>query len=153
MEQSIRSAAQAFGTMKDITVDLAGIIGGLFKAMAAGSAPIDAIAAALDRANKAVNGPLFQSTLADLFTSMGTAAGLAFQGVGALGRAFVSLEPTLAKILPLIGESMKVALEGIATALENPAFQDGLVNFFNGVLAAVQALALRCLLWVRRLGL
>ena len=38
MEQSIRSAAQAFGTMKDITVDLAGIIGGLFKAMAAGSA-------------------------------------------------------------------------------------------------------------------
>ncbi len=141
MDQSIRAAAKAFGTLKDITVDLGGIIAGLFKAMANGSAPIDSIATALDRANAAVNGPLFQSTLTSLFSSMSVAAGKAFEGVGSLGNAFVSLEPTLSKVLPLIGETLKTALEGIATALENPAFQDGLVSFFSGLLTAVQALA------------
>lgn len=141
MEESIRKAAQAFGTLKDITIDLGGIIGGLFTAMANGSAPIDSIAEALDKANKAVNGPLFQATLTDLFSSMGKAASSAFQGVGKLGEAFVSLEPTLGVILPLIGETLRTALTGIATALENPAFQDGLANFFNSLLVAVQALA------------
>ena len=141
MEESIRRAAKAFGTLKDITIDLAGIIGGLFKAMANGSAPIDSIAEALDKANKAVNGPLFQATLSNLFSSMGRAASSAFQGVGRLGQAFVSLEPTLGVILPLIGETLRTALTGIATALENPAFQDGLANFFNSLLVAVRALA------------
>lgn len=141
MEESIRRAAQAFGTLKDITVDLGGIIGGLFTAMANGSAPIDSIADALDKANKAVNGPLFQATLSNLFSSMGQAASSAFQGVGKLGEAFVSLEPTLGVVLPLIGETLRTALTGLATALENPAFQDGLANFFNSLLTAVQALA------------
>lgn len=141
MDQSIQAAAKAFGTLKDITVDLGGIIGGLFKAMANGSAPIDSIADALDKANKAVNGPLFQATLTNLFSSMGRAAGSAFQGVGKLGEAFVSLEPTLGVVLPLIGETLRTALTGLATALENPAFQDGLANFFNSLLVAVQALA------------
>jgi len=141
VEESIRRAAQAFGTLKDITVDLGGIIGGLFTAMANGSAPIDSIADALDKANKAVNGPLFQATLTNLFSSMGQAASSAFQGVGKLGEAFVSLEPTLGVVLPLIGETLRTALTGLATALENPAFQDGLANFFNSLLVAVQALA------------
>ena len=141
MEASIRRAAKAFGTLKDITVDLGGIIGGLFTAMAKGSAPIDSIADALDKANKAVNGPLFQATLTNLFSSMGRAASSAFQGVGKLGEAFVSLEPTLGVVLPLIGETLRTALTGLATALENPAFQDGLANFFNSLLVAVQALA------------
>ena len=141
MEASIRRAAQAFGTLKDITIDLGGIIGGLFTAMANGSAPIDSIADALDKANKAVNGPLFQATLTNLFSSMGQAASSAFQGVGKLGEAFVSLEPTLGVVLPLIGETLRTALTGLATALENPAFQAGLANFFNSLLVAVQALA------------
>lgn len=141
MEESIRAAAKAFGTLKDITIDLGGIVGGLFTAMAKGSAPIDSIADALDKANKAVNGPLFQATITNLFSSMGRAASSAFQGVGRLGQSFVSLEPTLGVILPLIGETLRTALTGIATALENPAFQDGLANFFNSLLVAVQALA------------
>lgn len=141
MDQAIQSAAKAFGTMKDIVFDLGGIVAGLFNAMAKGSAPIDSIATALDRANAAVNGPLFQSTLSSLFSSMADAAGKAFEGVGKLGGAFVSLEPTLSLILPMIGETLKTALTGIAAALENPAFQSGLADFFNGVLTAVQALA------------
>ncbi|MBF1307890.1 MAG: hypothetical protein HXN00_00380 [Porphyromonadaceae bacterium] len=141
MDQAIQSAAKAFGTMKDIVFDLGGIVVGLFNAMAKGSAPIDSIATALDRANAAVNGPLFQSTLSSLFSSMADAAGLAFQGVGKLGDAFVSMEPALALILPMIGQSLKGALEGIAAMMENPAFQHGLLDFFNGVRQAVAALA------------
>lgn len=141
MDKAIQSAAKTFGTLKDIVFDLAGILGGVFSAMASGSAPIDSIAAALDSANKAVNGPLWQGTLSSIFSAMGTAASYAFQGVGSLGQAFVSLAPTLSTILPLVGQIIEVGLNGISTALQNPAFQGGLESFFQNVLIAVQALA------------
>lgn len=141
MDKAIQSAAKTFGTLKDIVFDLAGILGGVFSAMASGSAPIDSIADALDKANAAVNGPLWQGTLSSIFSAMGTAASYAFQGVGSLGQAFVSLAPTLSTILPLVGQIIEVGLNGISTALQNPAFQGGLESFFQNVLIAVQALA------------
>lgn len=141
MDQAIQAAAKTFGTLKDIVFDLAGILGGVFSAMASGSTPLSAIADGLDRANAAVNGPLWQGTLSSIFSAMGTAASYAFQGVGSLGQAFVSLAPTLSTILPLVGQIIEVGLNGISTALQNPAFQGGLESFFQNVLIAVQALA------------
>lgn len=141
MDKAIQAAAKTFGTLKDIVFDLAGILGGVFSAMAAGSTPLSAIADGLDRANKAVNGPLWQGTLTTIFSAMGEAATHAFSGVGSLGQAFVSLAPTLSTILPLVGQIIEVGLNGISAALQNPAFQGGLVAFFQGVLTAVQALA------------
>lgn len=141
MDKAIQSAAKTFGTLKDIVFDLAGILGGVFSAMASGSAPIDSIADALDKANAAVNGPLWQGTLSSIFSAMGTAASYAFQGVGSLGQAFVSLAPTISTILPLVGQIIETGLNGISTALQNPAFQGGLESFFQNVLIAVQALA------------
>ena len=141
MDQSIQAAAKTFGTLKDIVFDLAGILGGVFSAMAAGSAPIDSIASALDNANKAVNGPLWQGTLTTIFSAMGDAASHAFAGVGSLGQAFVSLAPTLSTILPLVGQIIETGLNGISLALQDPAFQGGLESFFQNVLIAVQALA------------
>lgn len=141
MDQAIQAAAKTFGTLKNIVFDLGGILGGVFKAMAAGSAPIDSIAAALDSANKAVNGPLWQGTLSTIFSAMGEAASHAFAGVGSLGQAFTSLAPTLSTILPLVGQIIETGLKGISSALQDPAFQGGLTAFFQGVLTAVQALA------------
>ena len=141
MDAAIQRAAKAFGTLKDITIDLGGILGGLFTAMANGSAPLDSIATALDRANAAVNGPLFQSTLTEVFSAMGTAASHAFAGVGSLGDAFVSLAPTLSIILPLIGQIIETGFRGLSAALQDPAFQGGITSFFQSVLTAVQALA------------
>jgi conserved hypothetical protein len=141
MDQAIQAAAKTFGTLKNIVFDLAGILGGVFSAMASGSTPLSAIADGLDRANAAVNGPLWQGTLSSIFSAMGTAASYAFQGVGSLGQAFVSLAPTLSTILPLVGQIIEVGLNGISTALQNPAFQGGLESFFQNVLIAVQALA------------
>ena len=141
MDKAIQSAAKTFGTLKNIVFDLAGILGGVFSAMASGSAPIDSIADALDKANAAVNGPLWQGTLSGIFSAMGDAASHAFAGVGSLGQAFVSLAPTLSTILPLVGQIIEVGLNGISTALQNPAFQGGLESFFQNVLIAVQALA------------
>ena len=141
MDRAIQSAAKTFGTLKDIVFDLGGILGGVFSAMAAGSAPIDSIAAALDSANKAVNGPLWQGTLTTIFSAMGDAASHAFAGVGSLGQAFVSLAPTISTILPLVGQIIETGLNGISLALQNPAFQGGLESFFQNVLIAVQALA------------
>nr|DAX53567.1 MAG TPA: Minor tail protein [Caudoviricetes sp.] len=141
MDKAIQSAAKTFGTLKNIVFDLAGILVGVFSAMASGSAPIDSIADALDKANAAVNGPLWQGTLSSIFSAMGTAASYAFQGVGSLGQAFVSLAPTLSTILPLVGQIIETGLNGISLALQNPAFQGGLESFFQNVLIAVQALA------------
>lgn len=141
MDKAIQSAAKTFGTLKDIVFDLAGILGGVFTAMAAGSTPLSAIADGLDRANAAVNGPLWQGTLTTIFSAMGTAASYAFQGVGSLGQAFVSLAPTISTILPLVGQIIETGLNGISLALQNPAFQGGLESFFQNVLIAVQALA------------
>ena len=141
MDQAIQAAAKTFGTLKNIVFDLAGILGGVFSAMASGSTPLSAIADGLDRANKAVNGPLWQGTLSQVFSAMGTAASYAFQGVGSLGQAFVSLAPTLSTILPLVGQIIETGLNGISLALQNPAFQGGLESFFQNVLIAVQALA------------
>ena len=141
MDQAIQAAAKTFGTLKNIVFDLGGILGGVFKAMASGSAPIDSIAAALDSANKAVNGPLWQGTLSTIFSAMGDAASHAFAGVGSLGQAFTSLAPTLAMILPMVGQIIETGLKGISSALQDPAFQGGLTSFFQGVLTAVQALA------------
>lgn len=141
MDQAIQAAAKTFGTLKDIVFDLGGILAGVFKAMASGSSSIDSIAAALDSANKAVNGPLWQGTLSTIFSAMGDAASHAFAGVGSLGQAFVSLAPTLSTILPLVGQIIETGLKGISGALQDPAFQGGLVSFFQGVLTAVQALA------------
>ena len=141
MDQAIQSAAKTFGTLKNIVFDLAGILGGVFSAMASGSTPLSAIADGLDRANAAVNGPLWQGTLSSIFSAMGTAASYAFQGVGSLGQAFVSLAPTLSTILPLVGQIIETGLNGISLALQNPAFQGGLESFFQNVLVAVQALA------------
>lgn len=141
MDKAIQSAAKTFGTLKNIVFDLAGILGGVFSAMASGSTPLSAIADGLDRANKAVNGPLWQGTLSQIFSAMGTAASYAFQGVGSLGQAFVSLAPTLSTILPLVGQIIETGLNGISLALQNPAFQGGLESFFQNVLIAVQALA------------
>ena len=141
MDQAIQAAAKTFGTLKNIVFDLGGILGGVFKAMASGSAPIDSIAAALDKANKAVNGPLWQGTLSTIFSAMGEAASRAFAGVGSLGDAFVSLAPALSTILPLVGAIIETGLKGISAALQDPTFQGGLVSFFQGVLTAVQALA------------
>lgn len=141
MDQAIQAAAKTFGTLKNIVFDLGGILSGVFKAMASGSAPIDSIADALDQANKAVNGPLWQGTLSTIFSAMGDAASHAFAGVGSLGQAFTSLAPTLSVILPLVGQIIETGLKGISTALQDPAFQGGLTAFFQGVLTAVQALA------------
>lgn len=141
MDQAIQAASRTFGTLKNIVFDLAGILGGVFSAMASGSTPLSAIADGLDRANAAVNGPLWQGTLSQVFSAMGTAASYAFQGVGSLGQAFVSLAPTLSTILPLVGQIIETGLNGISLALQNPAFQGGLESFFQNVLIAVQALA------------
>ena len=141
MDQAIQAAAKTFGTLKDIVFDLAGILGGVFKAMASGSSSIDSIADALDKANAAVNGPLWQGTLSSIFSAMGDAASHAFAGVGSLGDAFVSLAPTLSTILPLVGQIIETGLKGISGALQDPAFQGGLESFFQNVLIAVQALA------------
>ena len=141
MDQAIQAAAKTFGTLKNIVVDLSGILAALFTAMASGSAPIDSIADALHRANAAVSGPLWQGTLSSIFSSMGEAAAHAFAGIGSLGDAFVSLAPTLAQILPMIGQIVEVGLKGLSAALQDPAFQGGLTSFFESVLVAVQALA------------
>lgn len=133
------SALQDFGRVLGAT---GGILGGFATAAAnAGGANLGALADGLENVNKAVNGPAFQGALTTVFQGAHDAMKALGPGVSALGDAFVSFAPTLAEILVLAGEIGSVGLGAIASAFENPAFQGGLTDFFEGVLTGVEAIA------------
>lgn len=119
-----------------------GILAGFATAAAnAGGASLGSLADGLENVNKAVNGPAFQGALTTVFQGAHDAMAALGPGVAALGDAFVDFAPALADILVLAGEVGSVGLTAIATAFQNPAFQGGLVAFFEGVLSGVEAIA------------
>lgn len=119
-----------------------GILGGFATAAAnAGGANLGALADGLERVNTAVNGPAFQGALTTVFQGAHDAMAALGPGVAALGDAFTDFAPTLAEIMVLAGEIGSVGLTAIADAFQNPAFQGGLTDFFEGVLTGVEAIA------------
>lgn len=121
-------------------------IGGVFSnlgtaAAAAGGSTLGGLADGLEDLNAAMEGPAFQGAMTTVFQGAHDAMAALGPGVGALGDAFVAFAPTLAEIMTLAGEVGSVGLGAIASAFENPAFQGGLTDFFEGVLSGVEAVA------------
>ncbi|UQN30652.1 hypothetical protein [Brachybacterium kimchii] len=140
--QWIDGGIAALQDLGSILANTGGILAGFATAAAnAGGASLGALADGLANVNAAVNGPAFQGALTTVFQGAHDAMAALGPGVSALGDAFVSLAPTLAQIMTLAGQIGSVALTAISAAFQNPAFQGGLVTFFQGVLSGVQALA------------
>ncbi|UEJ82639.1 hypothetical protein Bra3105_17700 [Brachybacterium halotolerans subsp. kimchii] len=138
----IDSGVAALQDLGSVLANTGGILAGFATAAAnAGGASLGALADGLANVNTAVNGPAFQGALTTVFKGAHDAMAALGPGVSALGDSFVALAPTLAQIMTLAGQIGSVALTAISSAFQNPAFQGGLVDFFNGVLAGVQAIA------------
>jgi|GEM_PF-2595675 len=118
-----------------------GILGGFATAAAnAGGASLGALADGLQRVSSAVNGPVWQGALTTVFEGAHNAMAALSPGVSALGDAFIALAPTLSQIMTLAGQAGSALLEGLGSALQNPAFQSGATAMFEGILTGVQAL-------------
>lgn len=123
-------------------VDLGGIFAGLTRAATeAGGLGLAGLAAGMDAANRAVNGPAFQETLITIFRGANDAIALLGPGITALGGAFQVLAPTIAEILPLATGAFASLLTGLADLLSHPAVSGGLITAFEGISTGITALA------------
>lgn len=107
----------------------------------AGSGGLIGLASGMKELDEAMHGPVFQGALVTMFKGADVAMqGLAV-GVRGLGDAFVAMAPTLAHVMGVAGQAVGLLIDGIAKALATPVFQQGLRDFFDGVLVGAQALA------------
>lgn len=107
----------------------------------AGSGGLIGLAAGMKELDEAMHGPVFQGALVTMFKGADVAMqGLAV-GVRGLGDAFVAMAPTLAHVMGVAGQAVGLLIDGIAKAVSTPVFQQGLRDFFDGVLVGAQALA------------
>lgn len=107
----------------------------------AGSGGLIGLAAGMKALDEAMHGPAFQGALVTIFKGADVAMqGLAV-GVRGLGDAFVAMAPTLAHVMGVAGQAVGLLIDGIAKAVATPVFQQGLRDFFDGVLVGAQALA------------
>lgn len=101
---------------------------------------LEALATNLTKIADIVNREPFQGALVTVFEGAGNAMRSLGDALGPVGDAFVSLAPTIKRVLTAAGETVGTFLADLAGALENPVFQDGLTALFDGLqegLAAV----------------
>jgi hypothetical protein len=132
--------------MKDLW-SIAGSVSGIFsalnKAAEAGGAvaTLSGMAAALRNVEAIMQGPVFQTTMATIFSGAEKGAQGLLAALGPIGDAFVRGAPAMAEFLRLGGLIAGTFLGGVFTALSDPAFGAGLVTFMEGLQVGVEATA------------
>ncbi|MEU7905892.1 hypothetical protein [Actinoplanes sp. NPDC049118] len=139
----IDTAITAFTDLGRVVLHLGRILAGIAQAAtAAGGSTLATLADGLAAVADTVNSASFQSSLVGVFAAAHQAIdNITSQAGPALTRFFTSLAGTLQTVLPVAGQAIGTLLSSIADALASPAFQGGLVKLFEGIGAAVQALA------------
>lgn len=117
-----------------------GIFGALSTAArSAGGASLNDLAAGLERVNTALRGPAWQGALTTVFKGAHDAMGNLGPAMQALGDAFITLAPTLSRVMDLATQIATVAIVGIAEALQDPVFTSGLESMLEGALEGMKA--------------
>lgn len=129
---------------QDLGRALAGI-GGIFAgidkaARAAGGSGLTALANSLTRISEIVNGPTFQVALTTLFGGAALGASGLADALGPIGDMIAALSPILASTMAQTGAVVGELLGTIADELAKPAFQEGFLAFFDGILLGLRAL-------------
>ena len=124
-----------------VIVGASGVLGAFHMAASnAGGPTLTSLADGLESVNAALRGPAWQGALTTVFLGASQAIDALGPGVRALGDAFIDMAPTIGQILVLSGQLVSDGFEALATVFEQPAFQGGLLNFFEGLLAGSGAL-------------
>jgi hypothetical protein len=141
MQEWIETAIVSLGQLGSIIGSTSSILYGLFTAAeSAGGGGLATLAATLATVADIVNSAEFQSTLSTLFA--GAAAGVSglATALGPIGSMLTELAPTLATILSTSGAAVGELFGGIADALAQPAFAEGLGDFFAGIQEGLKAI-------------
>ena len=131
--------------IRDLALSVGGLVG-IFRgideaATRAGSQGLAGMAAALQGAADVVQSPEFQKALTTLIA--GAERGM--DGIGraatAVGGVLQALAPQIAFVMTSAGSTIGTLVEAVASAMEQPAFKNGLVDLFYGIQVGVEALA------------
>lgn len=138
----IDTGVTALRDLGRVIANIAGIFAGFARAAtAAGGSTFGIMADTLDRVNKAVSSPAFQTGLTSvLFAAHQAFKAIATQSGPGVSSFFDSLGKVLVQILPGAGTAVGALLDGLGRALSNPAFTSGVVSLFAGIEKAVNAL-------------
>lgn len=117
---------------------LGDIVGGL--ATAALAAGIDGLSQGLKTMADIVNSPQFQGTLALFFSGAKQAVEGLLSALGPIGDMLTYLMPTISGFLGELGRTVGDLFGAIADAMATPIFQQGLGDFFSGILDFIRPL-------------
>lgn len=137
----IRGGIQALKELFNVAVQVVGIFGAVANAASkAGGSTLASIGEGLRQVNAALSGPVGQGAMVTIFEGANKAIRNLGPGLSALGGAFVSLAPTISTVMQSASQSISGLAQGVAAALQNPVFQQGLTTFFKGIQDGVAAL-------------
>lgn len=119
-----------------------GILSGFHQAASnAGGPGLGDLADGLERVDAAIKGPAWQGALTTVFLGASQAIDALGPGMKALGDAFISMAPIIGQVMVLAGQLVSEGFEAIAAVVEQPAFQGGLLDFFEGLLGGADTLS------------
>lgn len=139
----IDAGIQSLKDLWSIASSVSGIFSALNQAAEAGGAvsTLGGMATALRNIESVMQGEVFQTTMAKIFSGAEQGAQGLLAALGPIGDAFVRGAPALAEFLRLGGEITGTFLGGVFTALSNPEFGAGLTTFMEGLQRGVEAIA------------
>lgn len=119
-----------------------GILSGFHQAASnAGGPGLGDLADGLERVDAAIKSPAWQGALTTVFLGASQAIDALGPGMQALADTFIDMAPVIGQIMVMSGQLVSDGFEAIAAVFQQPAFQGGLLSFFEGLLAGSGDLA------------
>lgn len=137
LQEYIDNAITAIKNLGRIAVDVYQIFSAINQAAknALGKDALGALADALDRVKKVVQGDTFQKELTRVFKAAKSAMQEIYDRAGpALELAFKNLSHTLQHVLPQAGAAIGSLAGGLLDAFNQPHLQNGIRNFFGSIM-------------------
>ena len=139
---AISSAINVAKELGGVLTQVVGILGAVASAAnEAGGTSMSALTDALRNVNAAISDGAGRDALVGFFKASHAAVEALGPGLGALGRAFISLLPTINDAMVKIAGAVSELAKGIGEALSDPAVASGLKDLVQGVVDGVKALA------------
>src|SRR5699024_10016667 len=130
LHEWIENAITALKDLGSIIGSTAGILSAFSKAaLEAGGPTLGNFADGLEKVNEALNGPLWQGALTDVFRGANQGVENMGQGVRELGDAFLNISGVIEDVLGKAGEAASGFMELVADIVQQPAFTSGLTGF------------------------
>ena len=137
----VDTAAENFGALVGVIAESYRIMKAFSQAsLEAGGPSLVDLRNGLMDLRKTLESPVWQEGLVTMFEASYKAMSNLAPGLSALGSAIAAMAPTLAQVVDLTSQIASKGLQGIADIMEHPVFQGGLVAFFEGVKAGMEAM-------------